>query len=267
MDSKGGSWRGAGGAPQPPWLFRRKANPSSSTTSEQASYRLLRLFSKVRASSFCCSSFPTAARFFGPAVGGALPGGYAAAPLEETQKPIWPSVLPDPAFIEPSFYYKTNVRFIKYHAPYGKSRLWGAVFFTNFRKGPVKGTALPPLLHGPPRGGPEPGRVRVPAVDRAGGCAAEEQLAGLNAHAGGNERQRPRRGQAPRRGRYFRKREIPCGGRAGCYRRTAPHSASSALRMDFTSSSASSPVRERSSARRVRLKATDFLSSPRFLPR
>lgn len=27
-DSKGGSWRCAGGTPQPPWLFRRKASPS-----------------------------------------------------------------------------------------------------------------------------------------------------------------------------------------------------------------------------------------------
>jgi len=26
--SKGGSWRGAGGTPQPPWLFRRKAIPT-----------------------------------------------------------------------------------------------------------------------------------------------------------------------------------------------------------------------------------------------
>ena len=32
--------------------------PIPSTTSEQASYRLLRLFSKIRAHSFCCSSFP-----------------------------------------------------------------------------------------------------------------------------------------------------------------------------------------------------------------
>ena len=27
MDSKGGSWRHAGGMSQPPWLFRRKASP------------------------------------------------------------------------------------------------------------------------------------------------------------------------------------------------------------------------------------------------
>ncbi len=26
-DSKGGSWRQSGGLSQPPWLFRRKANP------------------------------------------------------------------------------------------------------------------------------------------------------------------------------------------------------------------------------------------------
>lgn len=29
MDSKGGSWQYACGMLQPPWLFRRKANPSS----------------------------------------------------------------------------------------------------------------------------------------------------------------------------------------------------------------------------------------------
>ena len=31
VDLKGGSWQGAGGALQPPWLFRRKANPPSPT--------------------------------------------------------------------------------------------------------------------------------------------------------------------------------------------------------------------------------------------
>ena len=36
----------------------RSSNLRWVTTSEQASYRLLRLFSKVRARSFCCSSFP-----------------------------------------------------------------------------------------------------------------------------------------------------------------------------------------------------------------
>ena len=36
------------------------SNPSSSTTSEQATYRLLRFFIKIRARSFCCSSFQTA---------------------------------------------------------------------------------------------------------------------------------------------------------------------------------------------------------------
>ena len=36
----------------------RGSSPRRVTTSEQASYRLLRLFSKVRARSFCCSSFP-----------------------------------------------------------------------------------------------------------------------------------------------------------------------------------------------------------------
>jgi len=34
VDSKGGSWRGAGGAPQPPWLFRRKANPPAVAKAE-----------------------------------------------------------------------------------------------------------------------------------------------------------------------------------------------------------------------------------------
>ncbi len=29
VDSKGGSWRQSGGLSQPPWLFRRKANPPS----------------------------------------------------------------------------------------------------------------------------------------------------------------------------------------------------------------------------------------------
>ena len=28
VDSKGGSWQVSGGHLQPPWLFRRKANPS-----------------------------------------------------------------------------------------------------------------------------------------------------------------------------------------------------------------------------------------------
>ncbi len=50
-------------------------------------------------------------------------------------------------------------------------------------------------------------------------------------------------------------------------RRTAPSSFSRVARMLFTSSSASSPVRERSSARRTRLKATDFLPSATPLPR
>ena len=31
VDSKGGSWRQSGGLSQPPWLFRRKANPPSPT--------------------------------------------------------------------------------------------------------------------------------------------------------------------------------------------------------------------------------------------
>ena len=45
------------------------------------------------------------------------------------------------------------------------------------------------------------------------------------------------------------------------HRKTAPNSFSSSSRTDFTSSSASAAVRERSSARRVRLKATLFLPS------
>ena len=47
----------------------RGSNPRRVTTSEQAAYRLLRLFSKVRAHSFRCSSFPTANRFAGFAAG------------------------------------------------------------------------------------------------------------------------------------------------------------------------------------------------------
>ena len=44
----------------------RGSNPRRVTTSEQASYRLLRLFfSKVRARSFCCSSFPNRTRCAG----------------------------------------------------------------------------------------------------------------------------------------------------------------------------------------------------------
>jgi len=51
------------------------------------------------------------------------------------------------------------------------------------------------------------------------------------------------------------------------YRSFAPQSRSRAWRMDLTSSSASSEVRERSSARRARLKATDFRPSSTPLPR
>ena len=50
-------------------------------------------------------------------------------------------------------------------------------------------------------------------------------------------------------------------------RSTAPQSCSRVSRMDFTSWSASSAVRLRSSARRVRLKATDFLPSGMLAPR
>ena len=53
-------------------LFRRKANPPSSTSSSQASHRLRRVFyfiSKLISRSFCCSSLPTATRCAGRAVG------------------------------------------------------------------------------------------------------------------------------------------------------------------------------------------------------
>ena len=46
------------------------SNPTRCATSEQAMYRLLRLFLKVRARSRRCSSFPTATRCAGFAVGG-----------------------------------------------------------------------------------------------------------------------------------------------------------------------------------------------------
>ena len=39
MDSKGGSWKHAGGMFQPPWLFRRKASPSPTTTDFKWGYR------------------------------------------------------------------------------------------------------------------------------------------------------------------------------------------------------------------------------------
>ena len=53
----------------------------------------------------------------------------------------------------------------------------------------------------------------------------------------------------------------------GCYRRTAPSCASRAARMALTSSSASAATMLRSSARMVRLNATDLLSSATPLPR
>ena len=49
--------------PFKPWV--RGSNPRRVTTSEQAAYRLLRLFSKVRARSLRCSSFPNRTRFAG----------------------------------------------------------------------------------------------------------------------------------------------------------------------------------------------------------
>ena len=60
--------------------------------------------------------------------------------------------------------------------------------------------------------------------------------------------------------------EFPAGGGICVYgetghRKTAPSSFSSSSRTDLTSSSASAAVRERSSERRVRLKATLFLPS------
>ena len=50
-------------------VMRWGSSPHARTTSEQAAYRLLRLFTKVRAHSFRCSSFPTAIRSAGFAVG------------------------------------------------------------------------------------------------------------------------------------------------------------------------------------------------------
>ena len=49
--------------PFKPWV--RGSSPRWVTTSEQAPYRLLRLFIKVRARSFCCSSSPNRTRFAG----------------------------------------------------------------------------------------------------------------------------------------------------------------------------------------------------------
>ena len=49
--------------------MRVGSSPFRRTTSEQAAYRLLRLFSKVRAHSFRCSSSPAAIRSAGFAVG------------------------------------------------------------------------------------------------------------------------------------------------------------------------------------------------------
>ena len=46
----------------PRWQHRTGSSPVTSTTSEQASYRLLRLFSKVRARSCRCSSFSAKGR-------------------------------------------------------------------------------------------------------------------------------------------------------------------------------------------------------------
>ena len=57
------------------------SNPVTRTTSEQAMYRLLRLFLKVRARSRRCSSFPTATRCAGLAVGGP-PCGRHFSPLK-----------------------------------------------------------------------------------------------------------------------------------------------------------------------------------------
>ena len=50
--------------------WRAGSSPATGTTLEQALCRLLRLFSKVRARSCRCSSFPTATRCAGLAVGG-----------------------------------------------------------------------------------------------------------------------------------------------------------------------------------------------------
>jgi len=45
LDSKGGSWRHAGGMSQPPWLFRRKASPAVSTKKSLEIFTISRLFS------------------------------------------------------------------------------------------------------------------------------------------------------------------------------------------------------------------------------
>ena len=57
--------------------IRRGSSPRARTTSEQTSYRLLRLFRKVRAHSFCCSSFPNRTRFVGLRFGAALRAAFS----------------------------------------------------------------------------------------------------------------------------------------------------------------------------------------------
>ncbi len=42
VDSKGGSWQQSGGLLQPPWLFRRKANPPSPTRNRQVPTEICR---------------------------------------------------------------------------------------------------------------------------------------------------------------------------------------------------------------------------------
>ena len=63
VDSKGGSWQQSGGLLQPPWLFRRKANPPSRTKNRQVSTEICR-FLLIHYSlfifhySFFCRSLP-----------------------------------------------------------------------------------------------------------------------------------------------------------------------------------------------------------------
>ena len=66
VDSKGGSWQQSGGLLQPPWLFRRKANPPSPTskkTSESLSFCFFcgferRLLATVRGTAATAVAFP-----------------------------------------------------------------------------------------------------------------------------------------------------------------------------------------------------------------
>ncbi|MBR3292960.1 MAG: hypothetical protein IKI69_00855, partial [Oscillospiraceae bacterium] len=61
VDSKGGSWRQSGGLSQPPWLFRRKANPPSPTSSRNQQKRMisglfLLIFASAAFSALCVTT-------------------------------------------------------------------------------------------------------------------------------------------------------------------------------------------------------------------